>query len=215
MQAIFFNDFERAYIPTILQEIYLDKVYEPFLRHLEGSSVLDLGANIGLFTFYASKLAKKVYSVEPASKHFECLLNMINFNNLLEKVTPIQKAVSSKNGKAKLFLSSNVTAHSLLETMDQGETEEVEIITLDKLFKDYEIEHIGMMKLDIEGEEMKLIASDGFDKVKDKIDVIVGEFHAWTNVNPSQFRACLVDKGFEFNWLDITQATTFIAERIK
>ncbi len=214
MQAIFFNDIQESYTPTMLQEIYLDKIYEPILGHLKGSSVLDLGANIGLFTLYASKLAKKVYAVEPAEEHFECLEKMLSFNKLMDKVVPIKKAVSSKNGKARLFHNPNITSHSLMAKMGR-DSEEVEIITLDKLFKDYKIEHIGMMKIDIEGEEMKLLASDGFDRIKNKVDAIAGEFHAWTDITPSQFRACLTDKGFKFQWLDTTQATTFIAERIK
>ena len=44
LQSLYFKDF--TYIPNILKEIYMDKVYEPFMR--PNMTIVDIGANIGL-----------------------------------------------------------------------------------------------------------------------------------------------------------------------
>ena len=48
-----------------------------------GDVVLDLGANIGLFSRKAAKIAGKVISVEASPEHFACLVeNTSEFNNI-------------------------------------------------------------------------------------------------------------------------------------
>jgi FkbM family methyltransferase len=227
IKGFFFREFNQTYMPEILTEIYRDRVYDQFLKDKKDLTIVDLGANIGLWTFYAHDKAKVLYSVEPAREHFECLATMI-ITNGMDNVVPIQKAVSNTNGSVRLGHSDNKTMHSLLGAVNtvvnsivnikdakDEEYEDVQSTTLDKLFKDNGIKHVDFMKIDIEGTEVELFAGEGFDKVKDKIDVIVGEFHSWTGSNPEQLANCLKDKGFKFEWINKAEATLFSAERIK
>ena len=55
----------------------------------------------------------------------------------------------------------------------------------------------------------------GGAKVKDKIDIICGESHTWTGLNPNQFATYFLDRGFTFKWMNATEASTFVAERKK
>lgn len=202
-------------MPEILKEIYRDRVYDKYLEGKKDLTIIDFGANIGLWTFYAYDKAKIIYSVEPAKEHYECLVTML-VTNEMHNCAPIQKAISNKNGKAKFYHNDNTTMYSLSEAVAQrGEYEEVETITLDKFFEENKIEHIDFMKVDIEGAEAQLFGGDGFDKVKDKIDVIMGEFHTWSGVNPAQFANYFKDRGFTFEWINKTEASLFVAERIK
>lgn len=52
--VIHFKDWENSYIPNILNEIYLQKIYYPFLVHKKDAVFLDLGSHIGLWSMYAS-----------------------------------------------------------------------------------------------------------------------------------------------------------------
>lgn len=196
--------------------MYRDRVYDPYLKGKKDLVIADFGANIGMFTYYAYEMAKVIYAVEPSKQHFEVLSKMIDFNKL-ERVKPIKKALSHKNGKTTFYHNDNTTMFSLEGAVNSKpeEAEEVETMDFEKFFKENKIDHLDFMKIDIEGSEAKVFASDGFDKVADKIDLIMGEFHVWSGVNPEQFASYLRDAGFTFKWANATEASLFIAERIK
>ncbi|MEO7768245.1 MAG: FkbM family methyltransferase, partial [Ferruginibacter sp.] len=65
-----------------------------------GSIVIDIGANIGVFSLYAARCgAKKVYAFEPNKKSYEILLNNIKVNNLEKIIIPFNLAVGSSDGE--------------------------------------------------------------------------------------------------------------------
>jgi len=214
IQSICFRDFEAGHIPEIIEEIYRKRAYEPYLQGKKDLVMMDVGSNIGLWSFYAAKYAKIIYALEPSAQHYECLVTMA-VSNELHVVAPFKQAISNTNGTAKFYHNQNTTMFSLNSAVDQGEYEEVETITLDKFFEDNKIEHVDFIKVDIEGAEAEVFGGNGFDKVKDRIDTILGEFHVWTNINPDLFASYFKDRGFTFNWVDKTNASLFVAERIR
>jgi FkbM family methyltransferase len=216
IQAFFFRDFDNCYLPEILKEMYRDRVYDPYLKGKKDLVMADFGANIGMFSYYAHDMAKVIYAVEPSKEHFEVLTKMIEFNGL-ERVKPIKKALSNKNGKTTFYHNDNTTMFSLKAEVNSrpSESEEVETIDFEQFFIENDIKHLDFVKIDIEGSEAEVFGSEAFSKVADKIDVIMGEFHSWTNLNPSQFANYLRDAGFNFKWANATEASLFIAERIK
>lgn len=216
INAFFFRDFDNCYLPEILKEMYRDRVYDPYLKGKKDLVIADFGANIGMFSYYAHDMAKVIYAVEPSKEHFEVLTKMIEFNGL-KRVKPIKKALSNKNGKTTFYHNNNTTMFSLKSKVNTrpSESEEVETIDFEQFFIENDIKHLDFVKIDIEGSEAEVFASTGFDKVADKIDIIMGEFHTWSGVNPSQFANYLRDAGFNFKWANATEASLFIAERIK
>lgn len=212
IQGIFFRDFHNAYIPDILTEIYKQRVYAPYLESKQNKVVLDIGANIGLFSFYAREFSDKVYAFEPAMEHFEALTYMISFNKY-QNIIPIKQAVANEDGEAVFHHSSNTTMYSLNAAVaNTGESETVETVRLDTLFKELELDHVDFMKIDIEGAEGQVIGGEGFDNVADKIDTIMGEWHTWAGVSPEQFASYFRDRGFKFRWFKDTDASLFVAE---
>lgn len=209
MDAIYFNDFKNSYIPNILKEIYLDRVYEPYLRDKKDLTIVDIGGNIGLTSFYFKDFAKTVYYVEPSAQHRECAEAMFKFNKIENvKICPV--AISNENGKTKLFHSGNTTMFSLKDVVnDTNDSEEVETKTLEQLMKDEKIESIDLLKLDTEGFESEIIASEGFKNVASKIKVIVGEWHSWTSSSQQLLTNTLKDLGFKVFWLK-TDASLFV-----
>ncbi len=215
MKALFFQDIENNYLTDILKEIYKDKIYKPYLDGRKDLTIIDVGANIGLTTYYFYPFAKKIYSIEPGKEHLEVLKAMIKFNDMEDKVTVIQKAMSHENGTKTFYHNTNTTMFSLKsQVSDKGEKEEVDAITFDVLFKENNIDHVDFMKLDIEGSECEVLASEGFEKVAGKIDLIVGEYHQWSGVNPGHLAASLRDNGFTFDWLNKTEAAVFVSRKI-
>jgi len=199
MKAIFFEDFDNSYIPHILQEMYIEKVYDQFFKGKKDLTVMDCGGNIGLFTFFVEPHAKKIYTVEPSAKHTKVIKHMIEYNDFADKVEIVEKAISHEDGTATFHHNSNQTMFSVKSIVDDGteDTEEVETIRMDTLFTQLGIEHIDFLKLDIEGSECEVIGGEGFENIADKIDAMVIEWHDWSGRNPMHIKTSLEDYGFE------------------
>ncbi len=211
LQAFFFSDFKNAYIPHILKEIYLDRIYDPFLRFKKDLTIVDVGANIGLTSFFFKDRAKRVISVEPSAQHRACIEAMVKQNNI-KNIEIYPYALSSENGTAKFYHNDNTTMFSLKsEVNNKDDFEEVKTVTMDKMLSNLNIDQVDLMKLDVEGSESEIIASEGFKKSVDKIPVILGEWHQWSAMGPDLFRTTFMDLGYEFKWMNKTEASTFSA----
>ena len=73
----------------------------------EGSCFWDVGANIGLYSIYGSKLKNlKVFSFEPSVFNLELLCRNINNNNLTNQINVVPIAMSNKNGFNAIYHSN-------------------------------------------------------------------------------------------------------------
>jgi FkbM family methyltransferase len=151
------------------------KVIKKYVK--EGDIVLDIGANIGYYSLLLAKLVGKngkVYAFEPDPDNFYLLKKNIEANGY-ENIIPVQKAVSDKNEKLKLYLQKeNFAGHSLRHN-DSLNSIEVDSIRLDDFFKN-KSKDINFIKMDIEGAEGR--ALKGMRKLlgKNKKIKIVSEF---------------------------------------
>ena len=192
-----YGDFDNYFLGHQFEEIFKSRIYAPYLENVKDAVVIDVGANIGAFSLYASKYAKQVYAIEPALIHFNAITEMLKFNGITN-VKPIKKAIFIENKEFPLYHNPNRTMYSLHTAVDAGQEppEKVQAITIDQLFNDEKIEHCHLLKLDIEGSEVEVISSIGFAKVADKIDVVVGENHQWAGRNPNQIIEAFKQNGF-------------------
>ena len=121
----------------------------------KGDIVVDLGANIGYYTLILAQLVGKsghVYSFEPDPSNFEILSKNVK-ENKHEHVTLVQKAISDKNSKIKLYVSKrNLASHRIFDAEDKRESIEVDVTTLDEYFKKFK-KPIKFIKMDVEGAE--------------------------------------------------------------
>jgi FkbM family methyltransferase len=207
--AIFYKDFENSYIPHILRELYIDKVYDRFLMGRKDITLLDIGANIGLFSMYAYPMCKTIHAIEPCKEHCDTIKKNMDYNGI-KNVNIHQIAIANKNGEMTLHHSDNKTAHNLLVG---GDGEVVKTKTLDVFFEENKIKHVDFIKLDIEGSEFEVLGGEGFAKVADKIDTIVGEIHSWAGINYNQIRDSLEQRGFRYRDIK-ADASIFVAERL-
>lgn len=128
------------------------EVFDLFIK--DGTTVVDIGANVGYFTrFLGRKVgnAGKVFAFEPIPATFETLKKTIALNGLAN-VTPVNKAVSDHTGTVTMYLSHTHYMASLdagWATKEGGETE-VPCVTLDDFFSGLETKP-GFIKMDIEG----------------------------------------------------------------
>ena len=139
----------------------INGVYEPFETELvkkeikKGDVVLDLGANIGYYTLIFAKLVGKrgkVFAFEPDPTNFSLLKKNVEMNGY-KNVELVQKAVSNKTGKIKLYLcEDNKGDHRIYNSHDGRQSIEIEAIRLDDYFKNYN-GAVDFIKMDIQGAE--------------------------------------------------------------
>jgi FkbM family methyltransferase len=143
-----------------------------------GSIVIDIGANIGMFSLYAALSgAEKVYAFEPSQEAFQILLLNIQMNNLEGKIIPINKAVSDQdNLKIKFPIVSS--PYNMINGVVNADQEfcEIETITLGKFIVDYDIDQVNLLKLDCEGAEFDILPSLDENSIS-KINDIRMEYH--------------------------------------
>ena len=129
-----------------------------------GMTVIDVGANAGVYTFSAAKRVGEsglVLSVEPFSQCVNYLNETCRINQL-DWVKVCAGAASDRNGKAKLSLSSASELNELISEDDAqarnaSSFEEVECFTLDSLIEKYEVSRVDFLKIDAEGHELQVL----------------------------------------------------------
>lgn len=195
LQGFFFRDFRNSYIPNILDEVYLKKVYQPLLTGKHFKTIVCFGANIGLTAYYFKDYADTVYAVEPSKIHLESLRKMIEFNKI-DNVKVCPYAIAEKNGTEKFYHPENITMYSRENVTGVEDFEEVETVTMQEFMKREKIDKIDFAEIDIEGSEAKLFASDSFKNAIPKLDRFVFEYHDWCGVGIGQLINTVRDLGY-------------------
>jgi FkbM family methyltransferase len=137
----------------VINESFISKTYGDVPK---GSVVLDIGANIGDYTVFASQTASKVYAFEPFPDNFELLKKNIIINGI-DNVFISDEAVSSEDHIMKLHVSDiSHGSHSPLYAVGNKEID-VSSISVPLIFKRYGIEHVDILKMDIEGGEYDVL----------------------------------------------------------
>jgi FkbM family methyltransferase len=167
------ND-EKTCAKIIIRQINTDCIYDRFLKDKKDLVILDIGANVGLFTLYAKDSASRVVSVEPTPSHqhlFEKIAGKY------ENVELVKAALSNKDEDINFYICNyNSTCNSLVER--EGDVVKVEGLTFNSLLKKNNLEHVDFCKIDIEGSEMIAITEENLKPVYDKIDRMFIEVHA-------------------------------------
>jgi len=143
-------------------EIYETELFEKSIK--PDSIVMDIGANVGWYTLRAARLAVKgrIYAFEPEPKGYALLLRNIDINGFTN-VVPVQKAVSNKVGKIKLFVGGRWGGNSISDKNAPrlSGSIEVETTTLNNFCETVAKDNrVDVIKMDAEGAE-GLIVEEG------------------------------------------------------
>lgn len=143
-----------------------------------GDTVIDAGANIGMFTIIAALLTGskgQVIAIEPDPDNVAILKKNIEINKF-NNVVIINKALFNKSGKKIKLIQNGVMSKLVFrEEMTNQSVTEVETITLDDLLIQNHY-NPTILKMDIEGgEKFALLSSD---KTMKEINFIEAEIHS-------------------------------------
>lgn len=156
-----------------IKEILEDEEYKFVFNY---PVVVDIGANIGTFSFYIYDYAQKIYAVELAEDNINELKQTIEDNNLT-KIIPINLAISGKSGAVNVRKDGKASYGGWAIDPQGGMV--VESRSVHDFLNENGIEHVDLMKIDVEGAEFDIISAPDFPS--SKISVIMGEQHFETH----------------------------------
>jgi len=146
---------------------------EEYRLAVKDKIVIDIGANIGLFSIYMYPFASVIYAIEPLSHNYNNLIKTID-RNRLENIKPFRLALSNIEGETELYLEENDYASGNILGHGQS-TETVSTTTLARFMEDNNIKYVDVLKCDTEGAEENIFLSEDFVSVIDKINLVIME----------------------------------------
>lgn len=132
-------------------------------RYVEpGMRALDIGANYGL---YACAVLKKLngqghlWCFEPTPDTANALRQSFEQNGFQDQVTLIEAGLSNQEGTATFYTSPNSELNSLtkVDGLKQEDAFTIRLMTLDACLKEFKWDKLDFIKMDAEGEEIKIL----------------------------------------------------------
>jgi FkbM family methyltransferase len=172
-----------------------------------GGVLVDVGANVGYFSFLAASLVGpggKVLAVEPSPYAADLLGDAVRANGLGDIVRLERCGLGREAGEATLYdpLPDNHSPSLLEDGGGSGRPgRAVPIRTLDECLDAWQLSHVDLLKVDVEGYEPAVIAggarSLGGGRVRALLVELNPHWLARAGTTPEQTCRSLRDLGFE------------------
>jgi FkbM family methyltransferase len=191
---IFFDSFDRDEIAAL----------RSYIR--PGDTVVDVGAHVGYYALHFADAAGpegRVVSFEPDPTNLARLRANLELNGFSERVSVVPAIVSEQPGTGKLFLARDTQSggNSVYEDM-AGTAESItcETTTLDAYCTSNGVDHIRVLKIDVEGHEPAVLRGAVALLRDHRIDVVMMEYRAsWVahiEKEPQRFDEPLTTNGY-------------------
>ena len=165
--------------------------------------VLDLGGNVGMFSSRVARTAERVITYEPVPENFSRLEKNLGGHS---HVVRVNRAVSDEAKKLSLFIPRDAKTSGVFSSHRQAGPEllsddhiDVDAISLEDVFREHGIDHVDLLKIDVEGAEYAILHAGR--KLLPQIDRIHGEYH---DVDPDDprtridaFQQFLEEEGYQ------------------
>ncbi len=124
-----------------------------------GDTVLDCGANVGVFVKEAlDRGASRVVAIEPSPRNIECLRRTFQPEIQAGRVVVYEKGVWDRDDVLVLEETSSGAEDSVvMHRKENTGSLKVPLTTIDKLVAELKLERVDYIKMDIEGAEKKAL----------------------------------------------------------
>ena len=158
LSIFIFGRFEYEIIKTI-KDLKLDSK--------NNINIIDIGSNIGAQTLQIAMHLKNstIYSIEPTNFAFKKLLLNLNSNPIIKKKIYANQVLLTDNRKSipkKIHSSWNLTSKKNPHKKHGGYKKNIKnakIMSFDQFIKRKKIQNVKMIKLDVDGAELKIFKS--------------------------------------------------------
>lgn len=177
------------------------EVFSNYLQ--EGMTVLDIGANLGVYALYFARCVGqmgRVFAFEPVPTTFARLKEHIALNNAAN-IFPVPFALSDREGSMKMWVDEIQHAGSSFYVRSaESELLEVPVTTVDLFVQREGIKRVDAIKIDVEGAELAVIRGADRTLRRDK-PLLMVEINEATltaaGTTPEELFATIVDYGYD------------------
>jgi len=190
-------------------EIFKEKDHTklPNFPSKNDSVIIDIGANEGFYTLKIKEILpkSKIIAVEPDPIAFKILRKNVE-SNKLKNIKITNKAVASKTGKIIFETVKGRTTVSATKVYEKYRKKYelkkimVDSITLDDLCKEFNIEKIDLLKIDVEGSEFDVLK--GSKNILLNVEKSVVEYHKAQKTEKPVIKL-MVKNNFRVAFIDI------------
>ncbi|WP_295895203.1 FkbM family methyltransferase [uncultured Bartonella sp.] len=165
----------------VFKQIFVDNEYDSLNLPETAKTIIDLGANIGLSAlFFIKKYPDaSIVAVEPDAVNFSIMEK--NLKKFSESISFLQAAIWPTDGEVSLVEEDD--NHASLgawgyrtEASNGNSTLSVKALSIPTIMKQYDMEFVDILKVDIEGAEYELFEKNYEDWI-DKVGLIIIETH--------------------------------------
>lgn len=142
---------------SVMEQLYITREYDqlPDFLAKTGWTVLDIGANCGMFAIYQARRGAHVHAFEPNPDCFGRLRRAIVANGAEDRVTPHPEAVGAVPRRATLVVFDRSTVAGTLHPVAwvndaHTRTVLVPVTTLDDIIDTLRIARVDLLKIDVE-----------------------------------------------------------------
>lgn len=190
----------------IVSEIFIDNDYDlSRFSELDSPTIVDIWAQIGLFSLYASINLKnpRIFSYEPFPESY----SLLKQNSEWGPITHFPTAITWQTWISQLFISdSNVWWHSIIKS-NNWDTINIETLSLSDVMKRNKIGKIDLLKIDCEWAEYEIFFWLEYETLS-KISSIYMEVHFTPELAKKYKKYAMVDF-LRSNWFEVTVLKEF------
>jgi FkbM family methyltransferase len=225
------NDADTQYI---YDEVFGSEIYHhPEMRLPSSPTIMDIGANIGLYTIWAHRRyqPQAIYCYEASPRTFAYLADTVQrlIRPDITKVSAFNRAIASTRGE-KLVLHQSTKVSGISTLLDerkvswigqasaghQLETHEVTSSTVSAEIEAHRLAAVDILKIDVEGyflEVLKGIAPEHVETIRNIVTEV--DYLPETGIKPEEAERVLQAMGYQTDCLDRSQGNnlTFYAWR--
>jgi len=173
-------------------EIWRDHVYDKLIPLETGMTVVDIGASIGFFSFYASQKVGtigKIIAFEPEPMSYKALVENIEANQAIN-IVPVQMGLWNECTCKVICPTPVLTGSSIMNCADGIN---VKVGRLDRVLPKLGITHVDFVKIDAEGAAMHIL--EGASEMLPNIDnFAIAAYHSQEDAG--QIETFLRENGF-------------------
>lgn len=142
--------------------------FGPFQDYFRGAPaealMVDVGANVGLASLPVAAMGRQVIAFEPVPRNLRVLSLSVCFNSFVDRFTLVAAAVGASRGTADIFVphgrADNTAMSESGSTANVGGAADrvaVPVVALDGYLTADEISRIWLLKIDVQGFELRVI----------------------------------------------------------
>ena len=141
---------------TSTYEVIIDRLFEKYVK--PGSTVVDIGANIGLHTLRSALLTGQtgeIIAIEPSTWAIKKLQRNLELNPELSKIIEIRHNALGENVEKAISLGFQSSYR--LNGKNEIYSEVVDVLTLDSIAEQDSLLSVDFIKIDVDGHELHIL----------------------------------------------------------